>query len=289
MARPTALGRAGRWLLVSAGVLVLFVGYQQWGTALAHWQGQRDLRAAFAHALARAGTHRHGGSPTATAYPAVGDPVGILVIPRIGLDQVVVEGVASAQLALGPGHYPGTPLPGQAGNSAVAGHRTTHGAPFNGLAEVQPGDPIEVTTLQGRFTYRVVRSSVVPPDDIGVLRPSATSQLTLTTCTPKYSAARRLIVVARLVDPPAPATPIPVDGPAGATPTPDPVRSPGAWLELAAAVAALVGVVAGVGALRRRTASPRLARAAPWLAVPVGAVLMYLAFAVLDTLLPPTF
>jgi sortase A len=273
--------------VVAAGLLVLFVAYQQWGTAQAHWQGQRDLRARFAHALAEA--HGHVADRTAPAYPAVGNPVGILVIPRLGLDEVVVEGVAGAQLAVGPGHYPGTPLPGQRGNSAIAGHRTTHGAPFNGLAELQPGDPVEVTTLQGRFTYRVTRSTVVSPDAAAVLGATAASQLTLTTCTPKYSAAQRLIVVARLVDSPASSTPIPVDSSAGATDASDPVRSPGTWLLLAGTVLALVGLVVGVGAVRRRTTSRRLARAAPWLAVPVGAVLLYAAFATLDTVLPPTF
>ena len=83
------------------------------------------------------------------AEPAVGDPVGELVIRRIGLDQVIVEGVQTVQLAVGLGHYTATPLPGQMGNAAIAGHRTTHGAPFNGLADLQFGDPIEVTTLQG--------------------------------------------------------------------------------------------------------------------------------------------
>ena len=273
---------------MAAGVLVLFVAYQQWGTALAHWQGQRDLRAAFAHDLARAAAHGHGRSPTPVAYPAAGDPVGILVVPRIGLDEVVVEGVAGPQLAVGPGHYPGTPLPGQRGNSGIAGHRTTHGAPFNGLADMRPGDPIEVTTLQGRFTYRVARSTVVSPDDVAVLGATTTPQLTLTTCTPKYSAARRLIVVARLVDPPAPSTPPPPGASTGGTAAPDPVRSPWAWLELAGAVLALGGLVAGVGALRRRSTSRRLARVVPWMAVPVGAALIYLAFAALDTLLPPT-
>jgi sortase A len=73
------------------------------------------------------------------------------VIHRIGLDQVIVQGVQTSQLALGPGHYRGTALSGQWGNAAIAGHRTTHGTPFNGLADLEPGDAIVMTTLQGRF------------------------------------------------------------------------------------------------------------------------------------------
>ena len=203
--RPPALAVAGWVLLVVAGLLVAFVAYQQWGTAFTHWEGQRSLRTQFDRSLAAA--ERAGGrTAAAPAYPGVGDPVGVLVIPRIDLDQVVVEGVQAAQLAVGPGHYPGTALPGQAGNAGIAGHRTTHGAPFYSLDRVRPGDPIVVTTVQGRFTYRVVRSLVVSPDDGAVLGPTASPQLTLTTCTPKYSAAQRLVVVADLESPPAPTT-----------------------------------------------------------------------------------
>ena len=187
----------GVWLLVAAGLIVLFVAYQLWGTALVHWQGQRDLRSRFDRALAEARATDHGASPTPIRYPAVGDPMAVIVIPRIGLDQVVVEGVGTGQLAVGPGHYPGTALPGQPGNSGIAGHRTTHGAPFNALAQLVPGDPVVLTTLQGSFTYRVTRSQVVAPDDVAVLRPTVGPRLTLTTCNPKYSAAQRLVVEAR--------------------------------------------------------------------------------------------
>jgi len=294
--RPTTLARVGRWLLVAAALVVAFVAYQQWGTALAHWQGQRDLRSRFDQALSRSRSEHRAGNPPPPAYPGVGDPVGIIVIPRIGLDQVIVEGVGADQLAVGPGHYPGTPLPGQPGNAAIAGHRTTHGAPFNGLAELQRGDPIEITTLQGHFTYLVTGSEVVSPDDGAVLDATTTSQLTLTTCTPKYSAAQRLIVVARLVTPAAPATPIPAADRSATVAGADPVDSPGTWLVLVGASLALAGLYAAVRAVRRRPSRPhrpagrdRLARLAPWLAVPVGLVLLYVAFAALDTLLPASF
>jgi sortase A len=293
------MARAGRWFLVAAGLVVLFVAYQLWGTAIVHWQGQRDLRARFDHALAQARAADHGGGPHAITYPAVGDPVAIIVIPSIGLDQVVVEGVGAAQLAVGPGHYPGTALPGQPGNSGIAGHRTTHGAPFNALAALVPGDPVMLTTLQGSFTYRVTRSLVVAPDDVSVLDATVTPQLTLTTCNPKYSAAQRLVVEARLVTPAAPVTPAP--GPrsgAGAVAGADQLDSSGTWIVLVASGAGLVVLVLLVGRLRRRAASGparrvrrsrRTARWATVVAVPVGLALLFLAFGALDALLPQSF
>ena len=189
-------------------MVVLFVGYQLWGTGVVQAHRQDSLRHQFEESLARqrtADAHRDlGGSSAAalTPEPAIGDPVGTLVIPEIGVDQVIVEGVGSAQLAFGPGHYPGTPLPGQRGNAGIAGHRTTHGRPFYDLNALVAGDPITVTTLQGTFHYLVIRSEVVAPTDLTVLVHSAAPELTLTTCTPRYSAAQRLVVVARLVSSP---------------------------------------------------------------------------------------
>jgi sortase A len=117
----------------------------------------------------------------------------------------VVEGVALPDLKKGPGHYPETPMPGQQGNAAIAGHRTTYGAPFFRLDELQAGDRVFVTTKQGQFTYRVQDAKVVRPDQNEVLAPSDANLLTLTTCHPRFSASRRLIVTAALSDEPAPA------------------------------------------------------------------------------------
>jgi len=135
-------------------------------------------------------------APVTTA-PPVGSPIGLLSIPKIGLSQVVVEGVGQAQLRGGPGHYPSTPLPGQPGNASLAGHRTTYAAPFSDLNLLAPGDFVYVRTVQGLFRYSVVRTLVVDPTDVAVLdsAPPA-STLTLTTCNPRYSAAQRLVVVA---------------------------------------------------------------------------------------------
>src|SRR5207245_6036160 len=109
-------------------------------------------------------------------------------------------------------------LPGQPGNAAIAGHRTTYGAPLYNLNELGRGDPIFITTPQGTFRYDVGRSLVVAPSDVSVIAATPANQLTLTTCTPRFSAAQRLIVQASLVGTPAPAAPAAPPAPPGARP-----------------------------------------------------------------------
>jgi len=111
----------------------------------------------------------------------------------------VVEGTNTPDLRKGPGHYVGTPLPGQAGNAAIAGHRTTYGHPFYNLDSVKIGDPIVLTTLQGIFVYDATKSFVVSPSDSTVVDNVIANQLTLTTCNPRFSASTRLVVQAELV------------------------------------------------------------------------------------------
>src|SRR5207253_1324674 len=85
-------------------------------------------------------------------------------------DKAVVEGVGTEDLKKGPGHYPQTPMPGQKGNAAIAGHRTTYGHPFYDLDSLKPGDDVLVSTKQGKFRYQVDHSTVVDPHDVQVLR-----------------------------------------------------------------------------------------------------------------------
>src|SRR6201999_1449639 len=92
----------------------------------------------------------------AISPPPEGDGEGLIVIPKIGLNMFIVEGVSKDDLKKGVGHYPGTPMPGQAGNASVAGHRTTYLAPFNRIDELSPGDDIYVYTKQGKFHYQVM-------------------------------------------------------------------------------------------------------------------------------------
>ena len=127
-----------------------------------------------------------------------GDPVGRLRIEALGLDEVVVEGTGGGDLRRGPGHYPATPLPGGRGTVGIAGHRTTYGAPFRDVDDLRRGDGIELRMPYGRFAYRVERSRIVDPTATWVTRAVAYDRLVLTACHPLYSAARRIVVFARL-------------------------------------------------------------------------------------------
>jgi sortase A len=128
-----------------------------------------------------------------------GQPLGRISIPSIGLSSVVVAGTGTSDLRLGPGHYPGTPLPGARGTVAIAGHRTTYGAPFRKLDKLSNGDRIEVRMPYGTFTYRVEQRRIVAPTAIWVTRRKSYDRLILSACHPLYSAAQRIVVFARLI------------------------------------------------------------------------------------------
>ena len=133
----------------------------------------------------------------------VGNPLTRLEIPAIDLDTIVVEGTTPAALRAGAGHYPETPLPGEIGNVAIAGHRTTYGRPFNRLDDLRPGDKVVLTTPIGKHTYEVVsRPWVVNPNDWTPVEdyPEGGSFVTLTSCHPEGSAAWRIVVRAELVE-----------------------------------------------------------------------------------------
>jgi sortase A len=206
-------------MLVTVGLLILlFVAYQLWGTGIFTARAQSDLKRQFESQLrdnpvvestTTSSAPRSTTSikaPTTTAplpkvLPVVkeGDGIGRIRIPRIGVDLIIVQGTARADLHKGPGHYPATPFPGQLGNAAIAGHRTTNGKPFYNLNELQPGDDIFITMRYGNYTYRVTQQLVVSPKDIAVVGPTPDAQLTLTTCNPRYSARQRLVIHSRLV------------------------------------------------------------------------------------------
>lgn len=145
-------------------------------------------------------------------YPAAGEAIARLIIPALDVDEIVVAGVEVEDLRKGPGHYGTTPLPGQPGNAAIAGHRTTYGAPFGRIAELAAGDEIIVETIQGAFVYRVLAGSgiagrslghrIVAPTALEVLDDHGDNRLTLTSCHPKYSSRQRIIVHAALVGDP---------------------------------------------------------------------------------------
>jgi sortase A len=137
----------------------------------------------------------------------VGSGLTTLRLPRIGVEVVVVEGTTPAALRAGAGHYVETPLPGEAGNVGIAGHRTTYGRPLNRMDELRPGDVAELQTPFDVFTYRAMEPFdghgnpwVVAPSQYDVVGQDVQgSFLTLTTCHPKGSARQRLVMRFQLV------------------------------------------------------------------------------------------
>lgn len=221
-ARPLGvrLTSAFGWLLLSCGVsLLLYLAYALLFTNVAAGEAQRDLRDEWLQRVPPVAAASASEAPEASASepsdePAVpsGDGIAMVEFARPGSATapvhedplIILDDVTTDDLTRGPGHYPGTAMPGQPGNFAVAGHRTTYGAPFFHLDVLRAGDLVHVTDRRGRrFTYKVAGQRVVEPSDVSVIAsdPLGTGRptLTLTTCNPRFSAAERLIVHAQLV------------------------------------------------------------------------------------------
>jgi len=140
--------------------------------------------------------------------PPLGEAAAIIHIPRLGANfsRVVVEGVRVEDLARGPGHYPGTAMPGQVGNFAVAGHRATNGEPFRKLDRLDKGDAVVLETREAYYTYVIDSSEIVDPEKVSAIlpvphRPGARPErplITLTTCHPRWASTHRLIVYGHL-------------------------------------------------------------------------------------------
>jgi len=197
--RGRGLRIAGLTLIAIALALGGYVWWQLWGTGLATKAAQNDLRPTFEDTVA---TRSLGEAPSADKVIKVpGDAVAILKIPKIDVDYVVVEGTDTESLKKGPGHYSQTAYPWEDhGAVAIAGHRTTYGAPFWALDELREGDRIMLATEYGVFEYRVSRSKIIAPSDGSVLLGTKDPTLVLTTCNPRFSASQRLIVFADRVD-----------------------------------------------------------------------------------------
>ena len=137
------------------------------------------------------------GTPAAPPPPRANEPVlevGTLEIPAIGVDKTMYEGITLNTLDRGPGHWPGTAGPGQAGNMVIAGHRTSHDRPFYDLDKLAPGDEIEVTNMAGTFVYQVTDTIVVSPSDTWIVDQTPEKTITLFACHPKGSTRQRIVV-----------------------------------------------------------------------------------------------
>jgi sortase A len=179
----------GKTLLTAAFLLGAYILWLLWGTGF-YYDRQQDRLLDQIQARVEEPRFRPGVVLPGQAY-------AILRIPSIGVNEVVVQGTAVEDLKAGPGHYQGTADPWDpTGRVGIAGHRTTYGAPFWDLDKVRRGDRIRVITELGTYDYVVTDRRDVLPTSTSVLGPTTEPSLVLTTCTPKFSAAMRLIVFA---------------------------------------------------------------------------------------------
>jgi sortase A len=194
------------WLLLAAGLVVLlYVVYLLWFTGFETAQGQRELQQQF-----------EAGSERPDDPIDIGDAYAVLWFERDGerilTDDLlyVLEGTSLEDLRRGPGHYVNSSAPGEPGNTAYAGHRTTYGAPFADLNDLQEGDTIHVLDREGTtWVYEYVEQRVVQPHEVWVVEEAdpldlGAPTITLTTCHPRFSAAQRLIAWGRLIGDPKP-------------------------------------------------------------------------------------
>jgi len=131
--------------------------------------------------------------------PLPGDAIGEIILPSLDKRYFVVEGTDTSNLRKGPGHYPETVLPGEKGTVAIAGHRTTYGAPFRDIDQLKRGQHIIMSMPYGRFVYRVEKTQIVDDSALWITDPVGYDRLVLSACHPLYSAAQRLVAFARLV------------------------------------------------------------------------------------------
>src|SRR5450631_2145083 len=199
-------------VFITLGLLLfLFIAWQLWWTDVTANRAQAVTIHALERGFGPAGTPDRGAAdPTAilTKVP-FGQAFAIMRIPRFGADYArpVLQGTDTDTLTKGIAHYPGTAFPGQVGNFAVAGHRTTYGKPFSDIDLLHSGDIIVVETKSSYFVYAVDHHVVVTPDQVEVI--AAVPQhpgvhpkqawLTMTACHPRFSANQRYVVFAKLV------------------------------------------------------------------------------------------
>jgi len=166
-----------------------------WGTGIVTSQAQGSLRSQLTPLLENPMSPP--ADPLSEPIHLAGDAYAEMIIPRIDLDMIVVQGTDTASLMKGPGHYPHTADPwDDTGRVAIAGHRTTYLHPFWNLDKMRPGDLIRLATEYGTYDYVVTKTELVSPSATQVADPTDRPTLILTTCNPRFSAAQRLVVFA---------------------------------------------------------------------------------------------
>ena len=198
-------------LAVTLGlILAAFVFYLLVWTGHQTAAAQSDLLDEFHDQAKTAQADDHHGKKSSTTSPKAGDGLGVLHIPALGKDWawVVVEGVEDDDIAKGPGHFPGTAMPGEIGNFAIAGHRSTHGEPFAYLDKLQVGDSVVMETVDSWYVYKVTWERILSPTATEVTDPvaghpgqQATQRtMTLVTCNPRWGSSERMVFGAQLVE-----------------------------------------------------------------------------------------
>jgi len=135
--------------------------------------------------------------PATPPVPRANEPyveLGRIEIPRIGIDTLLLQGITLTTLDQGPGHWPGTALPGQLGNAVIAGHRTSHNKVFRNVDQLLPGDEVIFTTGEGRFVYVVSETTIVKPDAMYIIDQTPERTATLFACHPPGSTRERIVV-----------------------------------------------------------------------------------------------
>lgn len=199
------MGVLGELLLTLGGLVLLFVVWQLLWTDVVSDRAQARTVTSLEQDFADATRDPAG----ATGTRIGGDAFAVVRIPRFGRDyeRPLVEGTSAAELARGLGHYVGTAGPGEVGNFAIAGHRTTYGKPLAEIASLRPGDEVIVETAAGESVYAVRSHTIVRPWESEVIAPvpgdraakPTKAMLTLTSCHPRFSAKQRYVVHAELV------------------------------------------------------------------------------------------
>jgi sortase A len=203
------------WALIWSGIFIFgYLGWQLFGTdvvnarvqAVALTNLEDNLEESREDLPPEVEVEVEEGTPSVVLHPeeapADDQELGMLRVPSLGIEVVIFQGIGVETLKKGPGHMPGTALPGQPGNAVISGHRTTYGRPFFDFDQLAPGDRIEIETAIGLHVYEVDSSFIVDPTDVWVIDDKPGAWLTLTTCHPKFSARERLIITAQLVDGP---------------------------------------------------------------------------------------
>lgn len=217
--RATFLGVVGELLITLGAVTLLFVAWQLWigdiiygaernaaGQELSEqWAQEYEPPATTPTPSDDGDGDPATADPVILSEPADGEIFANMYVPRFGDDYVVpIAGGVTRETTLDPigiGHYPGTSMPGEEGNFAVAAHRTTYGAPFNAIADLHVGDAIVVEVEEGWYTYRFRTLEYVTPSEVEVLLPvpqapdvpAGGNYITMTSCSPMYSLAERIV------------------------------------------------------------------------------------------------